>query len=161
TTGAVLIPDDRQGVFDLMLSGAVSSRTVGSRGTIRIHMTGATTVDLSRRIVLDQNGIRVFAGQCDAFTTTDLQSIHSVMDMDNLARCTVERGYWRSKRAAEAETSHKTLRRVAERFDVELTPNLVSASQRIGAELTILKELGFSLDSLRFKTTTTSMQISA
>jgi hypothetical protein len=161
TVTAELVPAHRQAVIDLTLGACVLSRTVGSRGTIRIHTFTTTPVSVTRRVVVDETGIRVLAGPCHAHSNTELLSIHSTMDMDRLALCMVERGYWRSKDAAEAETSHKTVRRVAERFDNDLTPVLASASQIVGRELATLKRLGFSLDSLRFQTTATNLEASA
>jgi hypothetical protein len=161
TVGAVLVPDDRHGVIDMAFRGCVWSRTIGTRRTIRIHTFTTTPVETTRRVVLDERGIRVFPGPCRAHATTELLGINSTMDFDRAALCWVEKGYWRDLCAAEAESAHKTLQRVSERFDAELTPTLTSASQAIGRELTTIKRLGLTLDSLRFQTSGATLQASA
>ena len=161
STWAELVPDDRHAVVDVAFRGCVWTWGVGSRGTIRIHTFTTTPLETRRRVVVDEAGIRIFAGPSCVKATTELQCIRSTMDMNGLALWSAECGYHRSLCAAEAEAGYKTVCRANERLDAELTPILLSASQTIGRVLARDKRLGLTLESLQFKTTPSWLQVRA
>ena len=158
TIRAELIPDGRRAAVDLVFQGGVWSRTVGARGTIRIHTVTATPFDVRRRITVDEKGIHAFDGPACAVASTKLLNITSTMDFDRLAMQIAREGYKRRERDAEVEASVKTTRKLVAGLADELSPTLASASQAMGRELLSYRRVGLSLEGLGFNTTPAFLQ---
>jgi hypothetical protein len=158
TVRAELVPDPRRAAIDVILQACVYSQTVGARQTILIHTCSETSLEVRRRIVADDRGIRLFAGPSCAVSTTRLLDVTSTMDMDCLAIRMNRRGFENSKPAAEAENACKAARHAANRLDEELMPVLASASESLGRELLAFQRAGLTLEAMEFSTTTAFLQ---
>jgi hypothetical protein len=158
TVRAELAPDPHRAAIDVILQACVYSQTVGTRKTILIHTSGTTPLEIRRRVVMDDNGIRVFAGPSRAVSNTCLLDVTSTMDMDCLALKMTRRGFENNKAAAEAESACKAAWRAGLRLDDELTPVLASASETLGRNLLALRRAGLTLEALEFSTTASLLQ---
>jgi hypothetical protein len=161
TVGAVraeLVPDPHRAAIDVILQACVYSQTVGTRNTILIHTCGTTPLEIRRRVVLDDKGIRVFAGPSKAVSNACLLDVTSTMDFDCLAIKMTRRGFEGNRPAAEAESACKAAWRAGARLDEELTPVLASASETVGRELLGIRRAGLTLDAMEFSTTASHVQ---
>ena len=96
TVGAVraeLVPDPHRAAIDVILQACVYSQTVGTRNTILIHTAGTTPLEIRRRVVMDDKGIRLFAGSSRAVSNACLLDVTSTMDFDCLAIKMTRRGF--------------------------------------------------------------------
>ncbi len=158
TVRAELVPDPHRAAVNVILQACLSSRTVGTRNTIRIHTCGATPLEIRRRVVLDGKGFSLFAGPSCATTTTQLLDVTSCMDFDCLAITMIRRGFENNKPAAEAESACKAATRAGHRLVEELAPVLASASETLGRELLGFQRAGLTLEALEFSTTASNLQ---
>jgi hypothetical protein len=158
TVRAELVPDPHRAAVDVILQACLYSQTVGTRSTILIHTCGTTPLEIRRRVVMDDKGIRLFAGPSYAVSSACLLDVTSTMDFDCLAIRMTRRGFENNRPAAEAESACKAAARARQRLDEELTPTLTSASETLGRELLGLRRAGLSLEALDFSTTASLVQ---
>lgn len=161
TTGfvtATLIPDPSRASIDITFAGQVHSRTVARRPHVDIHAVSMTPVVVSRRVVIDNNGIRTSQGAMFGNSTMQILDVTSGFDIDWPARRVGRELAYRSQAEAEAESTSKTVCAVADRLAQDLAGPLSDASKGIGAGLTRIKEAGLTLEQVDFNTTGSFLQ---
>jgi hypothetical protein len=73
--GVRLIPNPNQAELETVLSGTVSTRTVGYNGPATIHASGVTDVVGRKRIVFDEKGLASYPATATAKTRTRINGV--------------------------------------------------------------------------------------
>jgi hypothetical protein len=109
-----LVPDQDAAAMDLVLRGTTYSNNVGYNGPVKIYSRGVTSVDASKRVSLDKEGLEADRARAACRTRTTIRDIQSHHQL-------VERIAWnrarQSKSRAEAIASQRAARRVAGGMD--------------------------------------------
>ena len=155
---AELVANPNQAMIDVVLRGQVFGRTVGIRPFVYVHASSVTSLDVRRRVVVDRNGIRTFAGPMFADTTIHLHDVVSKNEPDYRAMSFARQGAIRSLPMAEGETAYKTAKKAADGLAQELAPPLISVSQSVGLALRGAAKDGVKLETFDLNTTSTALQ---
>ncbi len=153
-----LIPNANFGIADVVYAGKSYSRSVGYRPHTLLYTSSETSVEVRRRVVIDNRGLRVFILPPRAQATTTLDDVRSYGEPDLLAQRVAGFFFERNKGAAEAEAAAKTAQRISKRIGDEMTPLLAAASKFGKSEFEYFKGRGLVIDSLDFHTTQKSIQ---
>jgi hypothetical protein len=161
TIGAVrteLVPDARAAAIDVVFQGRNYSQTVGERTNVFVYTTGVTSLDVRRRVLIDGNGIRTYAGPAHADAFTTLLGIKSRTWPERFTEQVAKRVFDQTVDAAEAESGYKTAQHVAARLEEDVSPRLASLSKSVGRELKAFQQAELALQSLDLSTTTAAVQ---
>jgi hypothetical protein len=153
-----LVPGRRQGLVDFGLDATITSDSVGRNRQVRIYSTGVTTVDATKRVIVDATGItdRPANARCQTSTTT--RSIEGPALALGIASGRVER----DKPLAEAISSQRAARRMERQIDNETERVVEKANERYVNEFRkpLLRRGGFP-QILQFSTTEDDLHVRA
>lgn len=161
TTGfltAELLPDPSRANIDIVLRGQVYSQSVGKRPHVNVYANTTTPLEVRRRVIIDDKGIRSLRGPMFGDSRMEILDVNSGYDIDWPARRIAREAVYRSQAEAEAESTSKTVCGVADRLAQDLAGPLSDASKGIGAGLTRVKEAGLMLEQIDFNTTGSFLQ---
>jgi len=153
-----LVPSQQQGLMDIGLTGTVTSYSVGQNRVITIYSTGLTTVNATKRAIVDATGITDRPASARCQTSTIIQSINGPALARWIASCRIER----DKPLAEAIGSQRAARRVERRIDDKMGLAVEKANERYVDEFRnpLLRRGGFP-QILQFSTTDDYMHVRA
>jgi hypothetical protein len=111
-----LVPDEQQASFDFRIDGTAVSDNVGYNGPVTIYSSSRTTINGSKRILLDAEGFhtRPALARC---TTTGV--IHDIAAQFLIVENIAWRAASRQKASAEALGNQRTEARVREQIDLQ------------------------------------------
>lgn len=119
-----LLPDANRALLETILTGTVNTRNVGYNGPAVIHTMGTTTINGSKRIVADANGLASYPATATANTSTRITGISAG---GNIAQKVATRRVYESKSEAERIGSEHAAARVRRRVDAQANEQLSRA----------------------------------
>jgi hypothetical protein len=128
TVGGVkleLVPTPNHAMFDVLLSGTVSTNTVGQNGPATIHASGTTKIAGRKRISVDALGVHSVPATAAAVTHTRINSVQ----VSGLGQGVAEQRVAEGKGQAERIGAQHAEARIKARMDKEMDANLVKANQ--------------------------------
>jgi hypothetical protein len=149
------VPCDRAAVFDLVLKGRTTSRTVTGTRSVRLYNSNLTTYTARARLVIDETGIRSLPARAVAGQETDLEGITTTLRFpaDPLVRRLTYRVYNRVRDSALEAVAEKAATMVAGGMDQEIQSQLPSANRSFQEKFVApLRKHGIYPESLRFST---------
>lgn len=123
--GVRLIPNPNQAELETVLSGTVSTRTVGYNGPATIHASGVTDVVGRKRIVFDEKGLASYPATATAKTRTRINGVAAGRG-GLVQRIATDRVY-ESKSQAEAIGAQHAAARVRQRVEKQAATQLGKA----------------------------------
>jgi len=122
--GLRLIPNADQAELETVLTGTVSTRTVGYNGPATIHASGVTDIIGRKRIVLDEKGLASRPATATAKTRTRIDGVAAGRRGSGLVqRIATDRVYESKSEAEQIGAQHAAARvrkRVEEQADTQL-----------------------------------------
>ena len=128
TVGTVkleLVPNPNHAMFDVLLSGTVSTNTVGRNGPATIHASGTTKIAGRKRVRVNALGVRGLPATAAAVTSTRINGVSVSGLGQGIAEQRVAEGRPQSERVAAQHAEA----RIRSRLDAEMDPNLVKAQR--------------------------------
>jgi hypothetical protein len=125
-----LVPDDRRAIFDTLLVGNTSSRTVGYHGPAIIYSLGNTQIRGAERLTADATGFRSLPPTASAVTRTKITGISSTRGgiLGNFVQRAASKKVGQSKGEAEYVGARHAEARIRERLEREVQTNLAKAN---------------------------------
>ena len=112
-------------MFDVLLSGTVSTNTVGQNGPATIHASGTTKIAGRKRVSVDALGVHAVPATAAAVTRTRINSVQ----VSGLGQGVAEQRVAEGKGQAERVGAQHAEARIRARLDKEMDPNLVKANR--------------------------------
>lgn len=121
-----LVPDDTRASFDIRLSGAATSKSVGYNGPVAVYTDGYTTVEGRKQIFLDGEGFGSEPAQARCDTKTVINAVAARLRL-------VQRIGWRQagrhKSTAEHIASRRAEQRVRDQIDTRAAEMLAKLNK--------------------------------
>jgi hypothetical protein len=154
-TRLVLVPDGRQGVFDMLLTGEAQSTTTSYRDPIRVHCTSVTKFSARKRFILDDRGVTSLPARCNAKTVSTLKGVST--DLPRVRGRLARRIGWQrasERRAVSDQVAARHAERdIAQALDEEAAPLVKQINAVLSSDLLRGRGDGRPRRRLRFQTT--------
>jgi len=125
--GVRLVPNANQAELETMLTGTVSTRTVGYNGPATIHATGITDIAGRKRIVFDENGLASYPATATAKTRTRIDGVAAGRSGSGIVQRIATDRVYESKSQAEAIGAQHAAARVRKRVEQQAATQLGKA----------------------------------
>ena len=154
-----LLPDGERALFETILSGKTTTKTVGYNGPATIYSDGTTDIQGRKRIVIDRNGFASYPATATAQTRTQITGVGARSGM--VQRIATNKVY-ESKGTAEAIGSQRAAVRVRHRLEAQAGTQLSKAQDNFARKFRDpLVRKGQFPDLLKFSTTADSLLLKA
>lgn len=149
--GLQLIPNERQAVFEMKLSGVTRTQNVGYNGPATIWSSGTTMLEATDLVEMDAKGLHWQAPNAMASTSTQITGISAG---GRIAQNVANQRVYESKPQAEQIAGQHAAARLRNRMASEINANLTKANKRFLEDFRnpLLRTGGFP-DELDFSTT--------
>ena len=161
-TDVRLVPARGRAVIDLLISGEVQAQTTGFGGPVRVRSASNTRFSAVKRLILDDQGIRLLPARVSARTSIAIQDVSTDLPRlrGRIAQRVGSRRAAETRPAAEAESARKAEIRIAADIDRRVASDLGNAQSRLSR---FLAELPRRNDALRgraeFATSSRHLQV--
>jgi hypothetical protein len=125
-----LVPSPNRAMFDVLLSGTVSTNTVGQNGPATIHASGTTKIAGRKRVSVDALGVHSVPATAAAVTSTRINSVQ----VSGLGQGVAEQRVAEGKGQAERIGAQHAEARIKARLDKEMDANLTKANQNFATK---------------------------
>lgn len=125
--GVRLVPNPNKAELETMLTGTVSTRTVGVNGPATIHATGITDIAGRKRIVFDENGLASYPATATAKTRTRIDGVAAGRSGSGIVQRIATDRVYESKSQAEAIGAQHAAARVRQRVEKQAATQLGKA----------------------------------
>ncbi|HEY1786264.1 MAG TPA: hypothetical protein VGG30_11970, partial [Pirellulales bacterium] len=120
-----LVPNLNHAMFDVLLSGTVSTNTVGQNGPATIHASGTTKIAGRKRVSVDALGVHTVPATAAAVVSTRINSVQ----VSGLGQGVAEQRVAEGRAQAEVVAAQHAEARIRARLDKEMDANLIKANQ--------------------------------
>lgn len=125
--GVRLIPNPDKAELETVLTGTVSTRTVGYNGPATIHASGVTDIAGRKRIVFDENGLASYPATATAKTRTRINGVAAGRSGTGIVQRIATDRVYESKSQAEAIGAQHAAARVRQRVEKQAATQLGKA----------------------------------
>jgi hypothetical protein len=148
-----LVPSDESAMFDTMLSGVVSSRTVGQNGPATIYSNGSTAVAGRKRIVINDQGFASYPATAAARTATQVTGIGG----SGMVQRVASRRVGEQKSQGERIAADHAADRVRSRMDKQINDQMAEAHANFHAKVRNPLLRRRELPDMKFRSTTENL----
>lgn len=135
STTVRLTPHPSEIRLELLVSGAVASRTVTDAGSVSIHSRGQSSFTVFKPIHVSQRGLAFDAARGSASNQSQLAGIETGFDsvplMGSLVRSIARNQHDENLDQATREVNVKIVNRACREVDAQTEPKLTAAAQRV------------------------------
>ncbi len=152
-----LVPNNRQAEINALLTGHVTTDTVGRNGPVSIYTDGDAKFEAVKTILIDDEGFHVKPAVCEATIESTIRGISSTRD-GRVGEKMIHKIAWKrigkQRDQAEQIAGKHAAERVERRFDRDAEPRLTKANKNFQDDFrSPLLRLGQFPQQLRFSST--------